>query len=87
MEQWEHLMVKVISKTSEGHPEVSTVGPDGELRLVDNQNGTINRTMGLLAELGAEGWQMISTESFDKVRLFWMKRPKPQDRGGWAVTA
>lgn len=83
-QQWEVLLVKVVT-TTDGRPEISTIGPDGQTRVVDSESASINRGLEVLADLGREGWQLVSTEAHDKARVFWMKRQVFPSGGGWAT--
>jgi len=77
MEQWEAMLVRVIKKDAvTGLSQISTIEADGNTRVIDNENASVNRAMQVLAELGREGWQLVTIENNQEqaVRLFWLKR-------------
>lgn len=88
MEKWEALMVRLVPQP-EDRSQLEVIGPDGNTRVVPTEGAaTINRVLQLVAELGDDGWKLVSTEQFESnVRLFWLTRQKPEEpAGGWVYS-
>jgi hypothetical protein len=87
MEQWEHMAIE--SRSSSTGREILAYTHTGRTDTVDPDGNSVPRILQTLNELGREGWQLVDTEvvaTQDAYRAtYYLKRPAPQEGGGWAT--
>lgn len=75
-ERWEYMFVLAVE--TDRAARLSTVRPDGEVTVVDDRQANSGRTLALLNELGAHGWQLAAldhtTTKQSSNRTYWLKR-------------
>lgn len=76
MEQWEHMVVRVVS--GGGGPEMVLTPYRPNLRN-DLRPAGIENVIAVLDELGEEGWQLVTVDRDSAT--YWLKRRKELPEG------
>ncbi|TFV49532.1 hypothetical protein [Blastococcus sp. TF02A-35] len=78
MEQWEHLLVRVVPLPGGGGRQYVLSPMQSDLQANLHNVGP-DHTVALLDELGEDGWELLSVDVASDT--YWLKRPAQSDAG------